>query len=319
MPPRKDLKHILLPGGFERADYTPVSGFVPGEDRPVLTARQQRYLHATKLDGEITAALDRRIELIESVRIPDFEAASGICLDIEGAGHYPLDVDALENRGAPTAPIEVLNVRVVDGVTKATIFVPERRVEYLKGKVQKYGDTTYDADGTKGLTLSVDSIEASRLAELDAFWMEDGPLPADATATVVWEAWIRKGMIDSLRTNADKFGIQVSAHSLRFHECEICLLTAPLNRLAVLQMIAAPLVGFRHREVAPGFFADLPPFDQAQWAEDLAARLQHSDQNAPAVCIFDTGVRNSHQLLAASLADQDCDSYDPIWENDDHH
>lgn len=319
MPPRNDLKHILLPASLERADYTPVTGFVPGEDRPVLTARQQRFLHATKLNDDLSVALEKRIELIENIRIPDVDITPGVCLDIEGADHRPLDIDALENRGAPTAPIELLNVRVVDGKTKATIFVPDRRVDYLQKKMQKYGDESYDADGTKGLTISVDTIEAIRLAELDAFWMEDSLLPTDATTRVTWEAWIRKGMLDVLRTNAEKFNIQISAHSLRFHECDICLLTAPLNTLAVLQLAAAPLVGFRYREAAPGFFTDLPPFEQAQWAEELAARLQSSDADAPAVCIFDTGVRNAHPLLSDSLADRDCDAYDPTWQTDDHH
>jgi hypothetical protein len=240
-------------------------------------------------------------------------------LDIEGADHQPLDIDALENRGAPTAPVELLNVRMVDGKIKATIFVPDRRIDYLKGKVQKYGDESYDANGTKGLTISVDTIEAIRLAGLDAFWMEDSPLPTDSTVTVTWEAWIRRGMLDLLRTNAARFGITVSAHSLRFHECDICLLTAPLNTLAVLQLAVAPLVGFRYREAAPGFFIDLPPYEQAEWVQEMARRLQSPDLNAPAVCLLDTGVRNSHQLLSASLADGDCDSYDPTWQTDDHH
>jgi hypothetical protein len=73
MPIRKDLKHILLPENSERADYTPVTGFVPGEDRPVLTARQQRFLHATKLQEDITAALESRTALIENIRIPDVD------------------------------------------------------------------------------------------------------------------------------------------------------------------------------------------------------------------------------------------------------
>lgn len=319
MPIRKDLKHILLPENSERADYTPVTGFVPGEDRPVLTARQQRFLHATKLQEDITAALESRTALIENIRIPDVDIIPGVCLDIEGADHQPLDIDALENRGAPTAPVELLNVRMVDGKIKATIFVPDRRIDYLKGKVQKYGDESYDANGTKGLTISVDTIEAIRLAGLDAFWMEDSPLPTDSTVTVTWEAWIRRGMLDLLRTNAARFGITVSAHSLRFHECDICLLTAPLNTLAVLQLAVAPLVGFRYREAAPGFFIDLPPYEQAEWVQEMARRLQSPDLNAPAVCLLDTGVRNSHQLLSASLADGDCDSYDPTWQTDDHH
>ncbi len=87
----------------------------------------------------------------------------------------------------------------------------------------------------------------------------------------------------------------------------------------MLQIAAAPLVAFRHREEAPSFFTSLSPADQADWADNLQARLQSAPQDAPAVCVLDTGVLNSNRLLASSLADTDCDTYDTAWGKDDSH
>lgn len=317
MPPRTDLKHILLPVRLEQEAFRPVRGFDP--DRTPLTARQQRYLHSNKLESDINTAVAKRIELIQTLQVVDNNIpVAGICLDLESSDGHPLAIDAFEDNSAPTAPIELLNVRRVDGKLHATIFVPERRLDRFKGKVKKYGDVSQDQAGTKASTIAIDSIEAVGLADLQSFWMEDTKLPTDTSQVATWEVWLRKGQAESLRNNAERFDIQVSAHNLRFHECEICLLTASLDTLALLQIMTAPLVGFRYREEAPMFFTDMPPTDQSLWSNDLATRIRPPTQDAPAVCILDTGIHQPHTLLSTSLSEDHCDSYDPAWGNEDH-
>lgn len=317
MPPRIQLPHIRLPEIVERTDFTPITR--PSGDTPPLTARQQRYLHANKLTQDIDAAVRQRINMIETLRAPDQDSAHGVCLDVEGSTSHPLDIDALENRSSPNFPIELLNVRLVNNHPKATIFIPERRLASLKAKIVKYGDESADPSGTKRATIAVDSIEAFTLADLHSFWMEETELPSDKNRPYVWEVWLRKGAVSALRDRQHSLGITVSEHSLNFHECQICLLTSSLNTLAILQIIAAPLVAFRYREAAPSFFTSLSPQEQTDWADNLQARLQSAPDHAPAVCILDTGVRRSHKLLVDSLADTDCDAYDPTWGSDDFH
>lgn len=317
MPIRTQLPHLYLTTPVERADFTPITR--PFNEATPLTARQQRYLHSTKLITELETAMRQRTEVMRSLRISNEEAVPGICLDIEGSAIHPLDIDTLENRSSPKAPIELLNVRVIDGNLKATIFVPKKRLASLKGKIEKYGDESIDPTGTKGSTISIDSMEAIKLADLDSFWMEKAALPTDKNCMYVWEAWLRKGALEKLRNKEGDLDIKISAHSLNFQECEICLLTSSLNTLAMLQIMTAPLVAFRYREEGPSFFTSLPSTEQIGWIENLQARLQPAPPDAPAVCILDTGVRNSNKLLTASLADSDCDTYDVTWGKDDFH
>lgn len=62
MPPRKNLKHLLLPSTMEGVPFIPVKGFDPeGKTKPPLTARQQRFLHANKLQREVEAAIQQHI------------------------------------------------------------------------------------------------------------------------------------------------------------------------------------------------------------------------------------------------------------------
>lgn len=275
MPPRKDLKHLLLPSIVGKIPFVPVTGFDPDAgDRPPLTARQQRFLHANKLQGEVDAAIQQHIQMVETIRVQDqmTEVAPGISLDIKGADHLDLEVDALENRQGKN-PIEILNVRIENGQTSATIFVPEKRFDFFKGKIEKYGNIDKDPAGTKGATIAIDSIEAIKLADLHSFWMEDAPLSANTAQPHTWEAWIRKGTHERLLVNADRYNIRVSRHKLTFQECEICLITASQDALALVQVALSPLVGFSFREDAPGFFVDLPPVEQADWTRDLLARL----------------------------------------------
>lgn len=317
MPPRKDLKHILLPAVLGGERFVPVTA--PVGEGPHLTARQNRYLHANELKDEIETAIQQRVQMVERIRVEDqdTEITPGISLDIKGSDRIPLVVKALENRNGGN-PIEVLNVRVENGQTSATIFVPEKRFDFFKGKIEKYGDTTKDPDGTKGATIAIDSIEAIKLADLKSFWMEDIDLPQDTAQSYTWEVWVREGLHEKLRAVEAKYGIKVSKHKLTFQECEICLITAPQNTLALLQIVLAPLVGFSFREDTAGFFVDLPPREQADWANDLAARLQVADVNAPAVCILDTGVHRRHPLLEPSLIEKDTDAYEPVWGKEDH-
>jgi hypothetical protein len=316
MPPRTDLKHILLPARLERENFKPVRGFDP--DRPPLTARQQRDIHASKLETELNIAIVKRIELIQHTSILDTlqTQEKGICLDIEGSDQNQLVLDSLENR---TSRIELLNVRKSGDKIHATIFIPENQLERFKAKVQKYGDVSQDQNGTKPTTIAIDSIGAIALADLKSFWMEDSAMPENIANSITWEVWLRKDKADFLRSHADSLGIKVSGHSLKFQECEICLLTSSLETLAMLQIALAPLVGFRYREAAPGFFADLTPVEQSQWSSDLLSRLQFPTEESPAICILDTGVHQPHSLLNASLSESDCNAYDPTWGTEDHH
>ncbi len=319
MPISKQLPHLIIPARVERTDFAPVRPFFDMSDRPQLTARQQRYLHANQLNEEVDRAVRERVELIQSFGIGDTEVTPGICLEVQSSNDITLDFDALENRRSRSHPVELLNVRHEDGSLRATIFVPQKRLDSLKKQIRQYGDETLDPEGTKGSTIAVDSIEAFKLADLGSFWMEDTPLPADVNQPHTFEAWLRKGAADSLRMKQERFGIKVSPHSILFQETEICLLTCSLQTLSVLQIATASLVAFRYREQAPGFFTALPPADQADWTRELVARIKPIAKDAPAVCVLDTGVRRTHHLLNDALSEKDCDSYDPAsWGTDDH-
>ncbi|WP_296277142.1 S8 family serine peptidase, partial [Pseudomonas sp. UBA7530] len=62
------------------------------------------------------------------------------------------------------------------------------------------------------------------------------------------------------------------------------------------------------------------PAEQYQWAEELLERTTFAaPENAPHICILDTGVNHGHPLLAPALADPDLHTIEPDWGVEDQH
>ncbi len=60
-------------------------------------------------------------------------------------------------------------------------------------------------------------------------------------------------------------------------------------------------------------FVDAPADEQAEWVDDLARRTTPPSDDAPAVCILDTGVTRAHPLLDKVIAAADVTAVDPTW------
>ncbi len=65
-------------------------------------------------------------------------------------------------------------------------------------------------------------------------------------------------------------------------------------------------------------FNEMGPADQGDWAKELSDRVAPPSDDAPAVCVLDTGVTRGHLLLATSLDAADCHTCDPAWGTEDH-
>lgn len=311
MTDAKKLRHIFVPSTIDEISYKPIQRKIP---KKVFTPKQLRYLHAQQLEDELETAIQERIALIESYKIPDSELHKGISIELEGKG---LIFDTLENRQGKN-PIELLNVRTADNSVKATIFLPIKRVASFKKRIAKYNDPAKEQETVTAGALIIDSIEAIKYADLESFWMEDIPLPDDKNSSATWELWLRPNANNLIRSFADRNKIKISAHSLKFQECEICLITCSLEQLAIIQLATSALAGFRRQETPPSFFDSLEPREQIEWSHDLVKRIQPPNDDSPAVCLLDTGVKQTHDLLSCALSESDCDTFNPDWGKHDH-
>jgi len=49
--------------------------------------------------------------------------------------------------------------------------------------------------------------------------------------------------------------------------------------------------------VTADFFSSLSPAEQHSWSDDLVARLTPLAEDAPLICLLDTGVNQGHHYL----------------------
>src|SRR6185369_15940498 len=105
---------------------------------------------------------------------------------------YELPLDSLDRS---REGIELLNVRVVDGVTVAALFVPRDKIVNLLRMIERYETenvTRTLTDGTKVLAGPknqnlIESISSIRLLAVEDLWQDDQALYPTPDQKICWE------------------------------------------------------------------------------------------------------------------------------------
>jgi hypothetical protein len=92
-----------------------------------------------------------------------------------------------------------------------------------------------------------------------------------------------------------------------------------LQRATIELMLFATgsIAELRRADDTPVFFTDDVEGDQHAWTDGLAGRIIWPGTDAPAVCMFDTGVNRSHVLIEPALSPGDLYTLDEDWGVDD--
>src|SRR5699024_7900111 len=67
------------------------------------------------------------------------------------------------------------------------------------------------------------------------------------------------------------------------------------------------------------FFLDQEPHEEREWTDELLSRRTLALDDAPAVCILDTGITQNHHLLKDLTDSKDCHAYHAAWGTDENH
>ncbi len=102
---------------------------------------------------------------------------------------------------------------------------------------------------------------------------------------------------------------------LGFGDRTVCLLRGAVED--VVQVVEhTDGVAELRRPHQPGFFTGTRRSEQIEWIEDLLSRGGPIPDDAPAVCVLDTGVQREHRLLTDALNGADCHRADAQWRPD---
>ena len=128
----------------------------------------------------------------------------------------------------------------------------------------------------------------------------------------------RRGSSALSRVSPSIRQIEVAERTLGFTDRLVILVRAKGSQLATALDVLDDLAELRKARTSAEFIAMEPASEQADWVDDVVARMTPAGANAPAACVVDTGVDQGHALLEPSLDPADCHACDPRWTTDDH-
>ncbi|NUQ00503.1 MAG: S8 family peptidase, partial [Armatimonadetes bacterium] len=206
----------------------------------------------------------------------------------------------------------------------ATVFVPAGKLEFFIKRLEAYAveDTPKGKAKHEALVAAIAEI---RPAALRSFWTDaDALYPGDARTRLWWEVWLRRrsdqppaALVQQFIDRAEAQGLTVNRRFVAFPERVVLLAWGSIEQWTGSPTLMNMVAELRRAKELITPFLDLRPSEQGEFVEEARQRLQPPEAEAPAVCLLDTGVAQSHPLLAPALAAADVLAVDPAWDGSD--
>lgn len=309
MASRFNLPHIDITAFATTTNYV-------GEQGGGGSAVRERAAHGQRVQNELRLAL----AAADAIKPTDarLEPPTGTFVEVELRRGTPPDALDMRTQDIRTgaAKSNDANDRVI------ALYVPDhaRPVldqilnDYLNGPLSQKGNNP--PNKTK-----VESIEAIRTARLETFWT-DAPeaLPTGAQDQIWWALWCYRDKEADIEDVCARLEVRTASADRRLYFPEVVVVPVLATRATIELMLFATgaIAELRRANDTPVFFTDDVEGEQHEWVDGLAERIVWPGTDAPAVCIFDTGVNRGHALIEPALATSDMHTLDAVWNTDDH-
>lgn len=311
-----EKKNIVLHGITERIAYKssahPVSKNYP--------TRQNYASHASYVKQQYNLALKQAIDQKQVAAIK----MKGTYAEFSGVQGLELATKSLENR---QAGIRLLNVQLIDGVTKATVYIPHGKENFFRKRIDAYATEVTKSGNPKNQEL-IGSIENIKLALVESFWTDKlEKLPADAA--IACEVWLRyeinKTDIEPWNSVENEFhvicrelGITADENKrILFPERIVKLIVANREGLKALITGCEYITELRRAEEPASFFTTRPNSEQRLWSVDLLSRCTFTETGI-SVCLLDAGINDQHPLLTPAILEKGVHAVEASWGTEDN-
>lgn len=244
---------------------------------------------------------------------PEFEIdelrSLGVVLTLEGAPGFPLKLESLESqsRHKPKPRPRWLLLSVLpeddDHPERAQVWVADEFRAAFMERFERFISEDLPSGKPKNLPL-VANIARVRQSVLDDLWQSAGE--PNKIGKQWWEVWLHpsEDAINLAGKFCEAMQLKLLDKSLKLDNRHVIWLQATWDELLTLPVSAVPVTELR-RPVFVDTIEDLSDEEQDEYVYDLADRIVSASDDAPAVCLLDTGVRRTHGLLESSLSEAD--------------
>src|SRR5580658_5532715 len=305
-PPR-DRPHLHLDGGGQGEPYT--------SPRRVITGpppARVRAAHARHLERAMGLALAQARQRLTTRDASVAEGERGFYLQFKIPVSERAAVEELESKRGAIELVAVKPLAEGDESVSATVFVPERSANFFTQKIEAYRDEDTRWGKPKNEAL-IARIETVRLGAVRALFTDDIELYPAAGLPAWWEVWLRDDRLEAFRRVAARMNVTLKEHAINFPERDVVLALADEAVMTRLVTNTDAIAELRLAKDTPRLFLDMRPVEQAAWVDDLAQRLTGPRDNAPAICLLDSGANRAHPLIEPALRAVDQHAYEDSW------
>lgn len=310
----KNYPHFIFQNSAQAESFSSPATGGGGKQIP----SRDRVAHGGGLLGKLRQLTPVLSEAAEQQRQLGVEEGFGLQIEFES---FP-DVElAFESLARERSGIELRNVRQDSHKTFATVFVPDGKLTFFEKLITDYLDDSKDKKNGPAHSKLLNAISEIRAATLEALWT-DSPetMPIEDNEQLWWEVWLpkrndRQGIVNQFRETATGLNFRIAPGELSFPERSVLLVYGSVGQMKRSMMTLNSIAELRRAKETAEFFDALTPEEQPQWIDELNARLTFpaDGEDAPYVCLLDTGVNNGHPLLQQAIANADKHSVEPAW------
>lgn len=303
---QRDRPHIVVPKRPRSEPFTIPTGGGPTGGTEFSGDRRK---HGLALVHEYERAI---------APLPDLPREEGTYISFNSFPGLELALESLDVQSSGEQP-ELVAVRNEFGsagtVQVATVYIPNGKKEYFLKRLTQYVESVGDRK-LRNATL-VEGIQSIRRATIRQLWTDaESAFPTDVLAKRWWEVWLRKRDGHERQRFAsfvEAQGVRTSDHYLGFGDRTVMLVHATADQLANAFHSLDDIAELRQPHEVASLLTELPASEQTEWIDELRHRIRPAAENAPVVCILDTGVQDSHPLLTDSIAAPDLHVADLSW------
>jgi Subtilase family len=268
--------------------------------------------HGKALQAQFSSAYAKARAVIAERRSLEGRKFRGVYVEIASFQHEDLGDLSWESKGIRLGALRVGD----DDVQRAAIFVPEESEQFVVDRLTRYINQPDPAKLTD-LSERFESVESVTAGSARSLWTDTRSWPEDPARMFWWECWTWADKIGDLEQTARTLDLQISSRRLLFPEVHVVPVHGTSEQIETLVFGSSAVEQLRSATDSPSFFTVTVRREQNPWVENLRSRITGPREDAPAVCLLDSGVAQAHPLISVALSQSDCLTIDPEWGSAD--